>query len=137
MERRVARYEATGDVPPAGVAQAGTDVRFSIERLDRLVQDRIIAIAALHARLQSGADGYDRTAKDCRHVGGQCAEGQFSRQSLASMISKDAQTNANSSGFGEPSRWKWHGGIRREGVLNRAEFVPNPPMISLEKTMIS
>ncbi len=51
---RVARYEATGNLAPAGLEQAEADVRGSIERLDRLVQNRIIATMAQAARLQAG-----------------------------------------------------------------------------------
>ncbi|MBT9245941.1 response regulator (plasmid) [Gemmobacter fulvus] len=51
---RVARYEGTGNVAPAGLEQAEADVRRAIERLDRLVQNRITALAAQHARLQAG-----------------------------------------------------------------------------------
>ncbi len=54
LKRRVARYESMGDAVPAGLEQAEADVRGGIERLDRLVQDRIIAIAAQKARLQAG-----------------------------------------------------------------------------------
>ncbi len=54
LKRRVARYESKGDAVPAGLKQAEADVRGGIERLDRLVQDRIIAIAAQGARLQAG-----------------------------------------------------------------------------------
>lgn len=54
LKRRVARYESTGDAVPVGLEQAEADVRSGIERLDRLVQDRIIAIAARQARLQAG-----------------------------------------------------------------------------------
>lgn len=54
LKQRVARYEGTGDVIPAGLEQAEADVRSGIERLDRLVQDRIIAIAAQSARLNAG-----------------------------------------------------------------------------------
>ena len=54
LKQRVARYEGTGDVIPAGLEQAEADVRSGIERLDRLVQDRIIAIAAQSARLHAG-----------------------------------------------------------------------------------
>ena len=54
LKQRVARYEGTGDVVPAGLQQAEADVRKGIERLDRLVQDRIIASAAQRARLQAG-----------------------------------------------------------------------------------
>lgn len=53
LKRRVARYEGTGDGIPFGLEQAGADVRSGIERLDRLVQDRIIAIAAQGARLHA------------------------------------------------------------------------------------
>lgn len=51
---RVARYEDTGNLAPAGLEQAEADVRSSIERLDRLVQNRIIATEAQSARLQAG-----------------------------------------------------------------------------------
>jgi two-component system sensor histidine kinase TorS len=51
---RVARYESTGNLAPAGLEQAEADVRSSIERLDRLVQNRIIATGAQVARLQAG-----------------------------------------------------------------------------------
>ena len=51
---RVARYEDTGNLAPAGLKQAEADVRSSIERLDRLVQNRIIATGAQVARLQAG-----------------------------------------------------------------------------------
>ena len=54
LRQRVARYEARGDVAPAELDQAEADVRHGIERLDRLVQDRIIAIAAQRARLDAG-----------------------------------------------------------------------------------
>ncbi len=54
LKQRVARYEGTGDVIPAGLRQSEADVRGGIERLDRLVQDRIIAIAAQGARLHAG-----------------------------------------------------------------------------------
>ena len=53
---RVARYESTGNMAPAGLEQAKADVRGGIERLDRLVQNRIIAIAAQKARLQTSLD---------------------------------------------------------------------------------
>ncbi len=51
---RVARYADTGNPAPAGLAQAEADVRSSIEQLDRLVQNRIIATEAQAARLQAG-----------------------------------------------------------------------------------
>lgn len=51
---RVARYEATGNLASAGLKQAEADVRSSIERLDRLVQNRIIATTAQAARLRAG-----------------------------------------------------------------------------------
>lgn len=51
---RVARYETTGNLAPAGLEQAKADVRGSIEGLDRLVQNRIIATAAQTARLREG-----------------------------------------------------------------------------------
>ena len=54
LKQRVARYEGTGDVIPAGLQQSEADVRRGIKRLDRLVQDRIIAIAAQSARLNAG-----------------------------------------------------------------------------------
>ncbi|MCX7286818.1 MAG: ATP-binding protein [Rhodobacterales bacterium] len=51
---RVARYADTDNPAPAGLAQAEADVRSSIEQLDRLVQNRIIATEAQSARLQAG-----------------------------------------------------------------------------------
>ncbi len=54
LTRRVARYEARSNLAPAGVEQAEAEVRSSIERLDRLVQNRIIATVAQAARLQDG-----------------------------------------------------------------------------------
>ncbi len=51
---RVMRYESTGNLAPAGLEQAEADVRGSIERLDRLVQNRIIATEARAARLEAG-----------------------------------------------------------------------------------
>ena len=54
LSSRVARYESTGNIAPPGLARAEGDVRRGIERLDRLVQDRIIAISGQRARLMSG-----------------------------------------------------------------------------------
>ncbi len=54
LTERLARYEGTGNLAPAGLEQAEGDVRESIERLDRLVQNRIIATEAQAARLQAG-----------------------------------------------------------------------------------
>lgn len=54
LTARVARYEDTGDMAPAGLAQAEVDVRGGIERLDRLVKSRIIATTLQKARLQQG-----------------------------------------------------------------------------------
>jgi two-component system sensor histidine kinase TorS len=54
LTRRVARYADTGNPAPAGLAQAEADVRGSIEQLDRLVQNRIIATEARYARLTAG-----------------------------------------------------------------------------------
>ncbi|MGB8813401.1 MAG: response regulator [Paracoccaceae bacterium] len=54
LTRRVARYAATGNPAPAGLVQAEADVRGSIEQLDRLVQNRIIATEAQSARLWAG-----------------------------------------------------------------------------------
>ena len=54
LTRRVTRYADTGNPAPAGLAQAEADVRGSIEQLDRLVQDRIIATEAQTARLRAG-----------------------------------------------------------------------------------
>ena len=51
---RLERYEAIGNLAPAGLEQAEDDVRDSIEQLDRLVQNRIIATEAQVARLQTG-----------------------------------------------------------------------------------
>ncbi len=51
---RVTHYESTGNIAPPGLAQAEADVRSGIERLDRLVQDRIIAVSRQKARLQAG-----------------------------------------------------------------------------------
>ena len=51
---RVARYESTGNSAPADLEQAAADVRGGIERLDRLVKNRIIATGAQKARLQAG-----------------------------------------------------------------------------------
>jgi two-component system sensor histidine kinase TorS len=51
LTARVARYESTGNLAPAGLEQAEADVRGSIERLDRLVQNRIIATESQKARL--------------------------------------------------------------------------------------
>ena len=54
LSNRVRRYESTGNVAPPGLARAEADVRLGIERLDRLVQDRIIAISGQKARLTAG-----------------------------------------------------------------------------------
>ena len=54
LTARVARYERTGNTAPPGLAQAEADVRAGIERLDRLVQDRIIAMSGQKDRLQAG-----------------------------------------------------------------------------------
>ncbi len=54
LSDRVARYESIGKVAPAGLEQAEADVRDRIGRLNQLVQNRIIAISAQQARLQSG-----------------------------------------------------------------------------------
>jgi two-component system sensor histidine kinase TorS len=51
---RLERYEAIGNLAPAGLEQAEDDVRDSIEQLDRLVQNRIIATEAQATRLQAG-----------------------------------------------------------------------------------
>jgi two-component system sensor histidine kinase TorS len=51
---RVARYEATGNLAPAGLEQAEADVRSSIEWLDRLVQNRITATEGQAACLKAG-----------------------------------------------------------------------------------
>ena len=51
---RVARYESTGNSAPADLEQAAEDVRGGIERLDRLVKNRIIATGAQKARLHAG-----------------------------------------------------------------------------------
>ncbi len=53
LTRRVARYADTGNPAPAGLAQAEAEVRGSIEQLDRLVQNRIIATEAQSARLRA------------------------------------------------------------------------------------
>jgi two-component system sensor histidine kinase TorS len=54
LSDRLIRYEDTGNVAPPGLAQAEADVRGGIQRLDRLVQDRIIAMSGQTARLQAG-----------------------------------------------------------------------------------
>lgn len=54
LAARLERYEAIGNLAPAGLEQAEDDVRDSIEQLDRLVQNRIIATEAQVARLQTG-----------------------------------------------------------------------------------
>ena len=54
LTARVARYEGTGNLARDGLQQAEADVRGSINRLDRLVQTRIIATAAQAARLRTG-----------------------------------------------------------------------------------
>ncbi len=54
LAKRVSRYESTGNVAPPDLARAETDVRNGIERLDRLVRDRIVAIAGQRARLHVG-----------------------------------------------------------------------------------
>ena len=54
LSNRVSRYESTGNVAPPGLARAEADVRRGIERLDRLVQDRIIAISGQKSRLLAG-----------------------------------------------------------------------------------
>ena len=56
LTRRVARYEATGNPAPAGLAEAEAEVRASIEQLDRLVQTRIIATEAQSKRLAAGLE---------------------------------------------------------------------------------
>ncbi len=53
LTRRVVRYADTGNAAPAGLAQAEAEVRASIEQLDRLVQNRIIATEARSARLRA------------------------------------------------------------------------------------
>ncbi len=53
LKGRVTRYESIGYVAPAGLEQAEADVRGGIERLNLLVRNRIIAIAAQKARLQT------------------------------------------------------------------------------------
>lgn len=54
LTRRVARYESTGNVAPAGLAQAEANVRDSIALLDQLVKDRLDASEAQSARLRAG-----------------------------------------------------------------------------------
>jgi two-component system sensor histidine kinase TorS len=54
LSERVSRYQSTGNVAPPDLARAETDVRNGIERLDRLVQDRIVAISGQKARLHVG-----------------------------------------------------------------------------------
>ena len=54
LSGRLIRYQDTGSVAPPGLAQAEADVRGGIERLDRLVQDRIIAMSGQKARLHAG-----------------------------------------------------------------------------------
>lgn len=54
LSERVSRYERTGNVATPDLARAETDVRNGIERLDRLVQDRIVAISGQQARLHVG-----------------------------------------------------------------------------------
>ena len=54
LTARVARYQGTGNLAPDGLQQAEADVRGSINRLDRLVQTRIIATASQTARLRTG-----------------------------------------------------------------------------------
>ncbi len=54
LAKRLERYEDIGNLAPAGLEQAEDDVRDSIEQLDRLVRNRIIATEAQAARLQAG-----------------------------------------------------------------------------------
>jgi two-component system, OmpR family, sensor histidine kinase TorS len=54
LTRRIARYAESGNPTPAGLAEAEAEVRSSIELLDRLVQNRIIATEAQSKRLQQG-----------------------------------------------------------------------------------
>jgi two-component system sensor histidine kinase TorS len=54
LTRRVQRYQISGNLAPAGLSQAESDVRGSIELLDRLVQTRIIATEAQALRLTAG-----------------------------------------------------------------------------------
>ena len=54
LTARVSRYESTGNAAPPGLAQAEADVRAGIDRLDRLVRDRIIAMSGQKERLQAG-----------------------------------------------------------------------------------
>ena len=56
LSGRVARYESTGNMAPVGLEQAEAEVRGGIETLDRLVQNRIIAIAAQKTRLQTSLE---------------------------------------------------------------------------------
>lgn len=50
---RVERYADTVNPAPAGLAQAEAEMRSNIEQLDRLVQNRIIAIDAQSTRLEA------------------------------------------------------------------------------------
>ena len=54
LSGRVDRYESTGNLAPPGLAIAEVEVRSGIERLDRLVQNRLIASSAQRARLHAG-----------------------------------------------------------------------------------
>lgn len=54
LSDRVGEYEQTSNVDTPRLAHAETEVRNGIERLDRLVQDRIVAIDGQQARLRVG-----------------------------------------------------------------------------------